>query len=43
MNFDLMRSLLIDRALRGELFSCSNLVVAEGDKSLNEEKANPFT
>ena len=38
-----MRSLLIDRALRGELFSCSNLVVAEGDKSLNEEKANPFT
>lgn len=43
MNFDLMRSLLIDRALRGELFSCSNWVVAEGDKSLNEEKANPFT
>lgn len=42
MNFDLMRSLLIDRALRGELFSYSNSIAAE-EKSLNEEKETPFT
>ena len=42
MNFDLMRSLLIDRALRGELFSYSNSIAAE-EKSLNEVKETPFT
>lgn len=42
MNFDLMRSLLIDRALRGELFSNVTSVEAEG-KSLEEEQTIPFT
>lgn len=42
MNFDLMRSLLIDRALRGELFSNVTSVEAEG-KSLEEEQTTPFT
>lgn len=42
MNFDLMRSLLIDRALRGELFSNSNSIAAE-EKTLNEVKETPFT
>ncbi len=41
MNFDLMRSLLIDRALRGELFSTSNSA-ATVEKSLNEQKTKPF-
>ena len=41
MNFDLMRSLLIDRALRGELSAYSNSVAAE-EKSLNEQKTKPF-
>ena len=42
MNFDLMRSLLIDRALRGELFSNSNSIAAE-EKTLNEVKETPLT
>lgn len=42
MNFDLMRSLLIDRALRGELFSNVTSVETEG-KSLEEEQTTPFT
>lgn len=42
MNFDLMRSLLIDRALRGELFSNVTSVEAEG-KLLDEEQTTPFT
>lgn len=42
MNFDRMRSLLIDRALRGELFSNVTSVVAGGN-SLDEEQTTPFT